>query len=91
MARKNKISDTINKPTPIFIPLCTAKVWLPKYVASLIISLNHKDFEYIIEAKELKKKINIKENPCNDITPVVVTANKEILLNKGQGDGDTKW
>jgi hypothetical protein len=26
IAKKNKASDTINKPTPIFNPLCTAKV-----------------------------------------------------------------
>jgi hypothetical protein len=30
MATKNNTSDTINKATPIFKPLCTAKVWLPK-------------------------------------------------------------
>ena len=30
IAKKNKASDTINKPTPIFKPLCTAKVWFPK-------------------------------------------------------------
>jgi hypothetical protein len=27
IAKKNKASDTINKPTPMFNPLCTAKVW----------------------------------------------------------------
>jgi hypothetical protein len=27
IARKNKASDTINKPTPMFNPLCTARVW----------------------------------------------------------------
>jgi hypothetical protein len=26
IAKKNKASDTINKPTPMFNPLCTAKV-----------------------------------------------------------------
>lgn len=30
IAKKNNASDTINKPTPIFKPLCTASVWLPK-------------------------------------------------------------
>jgi hypothetical protein len=29
MAKKNKASLTINKPTPKFNPLCTARVWLP--------------------------------------------------------------
>ena len=32
IAKKNKASDTINKPTPIFNPLWTASVWLPIYV-----------------------------------------------------------
>jgi len=43
MAKKKKASLTINKATPMFSPLCTAKVWLPKYVPSEIISLNHSD------------------------------------------------
>lgn len=29
IAKKNKASETINKATPIFKPLCTALVWLP--------------------------------------------------------------
>ena len=32
IAKKNKASLTINKPTPRFNPLCTERVWLPKYV-----------------------------------------------------------
>jgi len=43
MAKKNKASDTINNATPMFSPLCTANVWLPKYVASEITSLNQKN------------------------------------------------
>jgi hypothetical protein len=39
IAKKNKASETINKPTPKFKPLCTAYVWLPKYVIILNISL----------------------------------------------------
>ena len=30
IARKNRTSDIINNATPIFKPLCTASVWLPK-------------------------------------------------------------
>lgn len=30
IAKKNKASDIMNNPTPMFIPLCTAKVWFPK-------------------------------------------------------------
>lgn len=35
-------SDMINNANPIFNPLCTCFVWLPRYVPSKIISLNHK-------------------------------------------------
>ena len=28
---------------------------------------------------------------CIDKTPEVVRVNKAILVNKGQGDGETKW
>lgn len=28
--KKNRASDIINNPTPMFKPLCTAIVWLPK-------------------------------------------------------------
>ena len=56
MAKKNKASDTINKPTPMFNPLCTAKVWLPLYVPSAIISLNQNDIDKIKIVK-LKNKL----------------------------------
>jgi hypothetical protein len=56
MAKKNKASDTINKPTPRFNPLCTARVWLPKYVPSAIISLNHNDIDNI-NAIRLKNRL----------------------------------
>jgi hypothetical protein len=49
MAKKNSPSLTINKATPIFNPLCTASVWLPRYVPSLIISLNQNDIEATTE------------------------------------------
>ena len=42
---EKQASETINNITPKFNPFCTAKVWLPKYVPSDIISLNHKDIE----------------------------------------------
>jgi len=31
IANKNKATLTINKPTPMFIPIYTTKVWLSKY------------------------------------------------------------
>jgi hypothetical protein len=56
IAMKNNASDTINKITPKFIPLCTASVWSPKNVASVIISRNQKDIENITR-KAAKYKV----------------------------------
>lgn len=54
IAIKNNASDTINKATPKFKPFFTADVWLPKYVPSAVISLNHK---LILYTKEIKPNI----------------------------------
>ncbi len=89
--KKNKASDIINKPTPIFRPLWTAKVWLPKYVPSLITSLHQKDIDNIKLARAIYKKYIALENPCIVSTRDVVKVNKDILVFKGQGDGDTRW
>jgi len=55
IAKKNKASDTINNATPIFNPLCTAKVWFPRYVPSDITSLNQRNI-LIITAINAKGK-----------------------------------
>ena len=91
IAKKNKASDTIKRATPIFNPLCTAKVWLPKYVASLITSLNQKDIEEITNIKAKVKKYSAWLKPCIDSTPLVVKVSKEIQVYMGQGEGDTRW
>ena len=39
----------------------------------------------------MKKNKLAEENPCIDITPVVVIDNKLMELNNGQGEGLTKW
>jgi len=57
IAKKNNASEIINKATPMFKPLCTARVWFPKYVASFVTSLNHKHIEYITEIKAVYKTI----------------------------------
>lgn len=51
IAMKNKASDTINKITPKFNPFCTAEVWLPKKVPSVMMSLNQNDIENTTIAK----------------------------------------
>ena len=53
IAIKNNASLTINKANPILRPICTAKVWLPKYVASLITSLNQNDMVKITRSKAM--------------------------------------
>lgn len=77
IAKKNKASDTINKATPIFKPLCTASVWLPRYVASEITSRNQKDIEETKEKKAKYKKYCALLNPCIVKTPVVVRVKRE--------------
>lgn len=91
IARKNNASLTINKATPIFIPLCTAKVWLPKYVASLITSLNQNDMDKITSNKAMYRKSCAKEKPCIVKTPDVVRAKRDIHVKIGQGEGETRW
>ena len=91
IAKKNNISDTINKATPIFNPLCTANVWFPIYVPSLITSRHQNDIEITTDTKANIKNVFALLKPCIVKTPVVVNVNNEILVNIGQGDGDTKW
>lgn len=49
--KKNITSETINKIKPIFNPRCTALVWRPSKVASIIISHNQ-----LIKANNSQKK-----------------------------------
>jgi hypothetical protein len=80
MAKKNKASDTIKRATPMFNPFCTARVWFPKYVPSLITSRHQKDMEKIRTTKADIKKLLAKLKPCIVNTVLVVKANKEILV-----------
>ena len=80
----------MNNPTPMFKPLGTAKVWLPKYVASLITSLNQNDIDKITISKAICKKRCAELNPCIVKTPEVVIDRSEILVKIGHGEGDTR-
>jgi hypothetical protein len=53
----------MNKPTPMFNPLCTAKVWLPIYVPSAIMSLNHNDIDSTKDVILRNKLFSAKANP----------------------------
>ena len=91
IAKKNKASDIINKPTPMFNPLWTASVWLPKYVASEITSLNHKLILYIKQKSAKNNTFKALKKLWKLNTALNVTASKLKLVFKGQGEGDTKW
>lgn len=91
IAKKNKASEIINKATPIFIPLCTARVWFPRYVASFVTSLNHKLIEYIRDTKAMYRTSKALLKLWNVNTALKVNANKLVLVYKGQGLGETKW
>ena len=65
-------------------------MWLPKYVASDITSLNQKDIDDI-KAKNAKyKKYCALLKTCIDKTPDVVRVNNDIQVNIGHGEGETK-
>lgn len=91
IATKNKASDTINRATPMLSPLWTAKVWLPIYVPSDIISRNQNDIDNTKVKKANVRKYSELLNPWKDKTPEVVIVNKLILVYSGQGEGETKW
>jgi hypothetical protein len=74
----------------MFNPLCTANVWLPKYVPSLITSRHQNDIEVTSETKANIKKIFALLKPCIVNTPLVVKVNKAIQVYIGQGEGETK-
>jgi hypothetical protein len=80
----------MNKATPMFNPLCTANVWLPKYVPSLITSRHQKPIERTTEIKANNKKKPALLNPCIVDTALVVKVNNAIQVKRGHGDGDTK-
>lgn len=80
IAKKNNASDTINNPIPMFIPLWTANVWLPKYVPSDIISLNQR---LILRIKLIRPADNIYKVPgklWNKSTALRVIVNKAIQV-----------
>nr|YP_009254349.1 hypothetical protein A8V03_gp13 [Trichoderma gamsii]ANC73534.1 hypothetical protein Triga.p.15 [Trichoderma gamsii] len=81
----------MNNITPKFNPFWTAKVWFPKKVPSDTISLNHKAIDEITVNKAIKKNIWLLLKRCIDNAPFTVKLNKDILVYKGHGEGDTKW
>lgn len=89
--KKNNPSLTMNKATPMFKPLWTAKVWFPIYVPSDIMSLNQNDIEDIKDNKASNTITMTKENPCIVRTPEQVRVKRDIEVNIGQGEGETKW
>jgi len=80
----------MNKATPKFKPLCTARVWFPKYVPSDMTSLNQKIMaaSKLSNAKSKKELASLKA--CIANTPVVVRVNSVKEVNTGQGEGETK-
>lgn len=54
-------------------------------------SLNHKAIDAITVNKAIKKNIQLLLKRCIDNAPFTVKLNKDILVYKGHGEGDTKW
>lgn len=75
----------------MFRPLCTAKVWLPRYVASDITSLNQSDIEHTNVIKPMLKLYSETVKPCIFKTRLVVIVKRHTQVKIGQGEGETKW
>jgi predicted neuraminidase len=60
------------------------------YVPSLITSRHQNDIERTTDTKAKIKNVFALLKPCIVKAPVVVNVNNAILVNIGQGDGDTK-
>ena len=90
-AKKNKISDTINKIVPKRRPIWTIPVWWPSYVASRTRSRHHKN---MVEKSKRKPLIKIKLAPlyaCIYITNPITQQKTAREAKKGQGLGSTRW
>jgi hypothetical protein len=80
----------MKRATPILSPFCTARVWFPKYVPSLMTSRHHNDIDSIRVNNAMFKKILALLNPCIVNTVLVVKVKRAVEVNIGQGDGDTR-
>ena len=85
------VSEIINKVIPINKPLLTAKVWLPKYVDSVVISLNQENIMLTKQTKHIEIGKTALAKACIPNTPIYTKLNKDKLDNAGQGEGKTKW
>ena len=74
----------------MLIPLWTARVWSPMYVASDIISLNHNPKVYMTKNNARKKTVEACANLCIVNTPLVVSVNRLKLIEIGHGEGETR-
>ena len=89
--KKNKPSETIKRATPILSPFCTARVWFPKYVPSLITSRHHNPIDNTRVNKARNKKGIALLNICIDRTVLEVKVKRAAEVKIGQGEGDTRW
>lgn len=90
-AKKNKISDIMNKITPYLNPCWTIPVWCPSKVDSLITSRHQTN---IVVSNSKKLKLKTKEpclNACIYKTPPTAQEKAEKDATKGHGLGSTKW
>ena len=90
-AKKNIISETMNKTIPIRKPNCTFVVWWPSKVDSVTISPNQKDIKINNERIEINKRNNPYWKGWNHFTKPNVNLKADKAVNKGQGLGSTKW
>jgi len=90
-AKKNIISDAINRSIPHLIPICTEAVCCPSKVASLIISLHQTNIIYKTVICPVKKQIKPPEYWWTYNAKPIAIEKTPIEHIKAHGDGSTKW
>lgn len=80
IAKKNKASEIMKSATPIFKPLCTASVWFPRYVPSLVTSLNHKAIEETTQVNDVYKIVKTVEKLWKVKTALKVSVKRDVLV-----------
>ena len=89
--RKKKTSLIINNATPKDNPFCTLSVCAPKYVASVIISLNQRPIPQHNNINENITPVSPIGKPWNHNTAEIVSDNNTADKAIGHGDWSTIW
>lgn len=88
---KKNTSLTMNKATPRLRPFCTANVWFPNNVPSATTSRNHRVIALTVVINPIATRVPPLAKPLKYIAAASVRVSSAKEVNRGQGEGVTKW